>query len=124
MAIDSDVIIGYLAASVSILAFGSQFIHTIKTKTTAGLSLQRSALDSISLALWLGYAARVDDIPLLAATTVELCTSVALIVIIVRARVHVFSAVKDYTPPATPPMDPTAPEHAVIEIRPARRASV
>lgn len=121
---DTDAIIGYVAASVSILAFGSQFIHTLKTKTTAGLSLQRSALDIVSLVIWLGYAARVDDIPLLAATATELCTSVAVFAIIVRARAHVFSTVKDYTPPATPPMDPTAPEHAVIEIRPARRASV
>jgi hypothetical protein len=35
----------------------------------------------------------------------------------------VFSAVKDFTPPATPPMDPTSLEHTIIEVRP-RRASV
>lgn len=119
----SDAIIGYVAASISILAFGSQFIHTLQTKTTAGLSLQRSALDTISLVIWLGYAARVDDIPLLIATATELFTSVAVFAIIVKSRMFVFSAVKDYTPPATPPTDPVAPEHTIIEVRP-RRASV
>lgn len=123
MASDPDAIIGYVAASISILAFGSQFIHTLKSKTTAGLSLQRSALDIVSLVIWLGYAARVDDIPLLAATATELFTSVAVFSIILKSRTFVFSAVKDFTPPATPPTDPTAPEHTIIEIRP-RRASI
>ena len=73
-------IIGYLATSTSIIAFGSQFVHTIKTKSTEGLSLHRTVLDVVSLALWLSYAARSEDIPLLIATGCELVTSLCVCV--------------------------------------------
>jgi uncharacterized protein with PQ loop repeat len=96
-------VIGYFAASTSLIAFGSQFVHTIKTNTTAGLSLNRSIFDTISLGLWVIYAARLEDIPLLIATTFELVTSICVLVLIVKHRNYVFISVKDVTPPPSPP---------------------
>jgi uncharacterized protein with PQ loop repeat len=118
---DGNAILGYFAASASILAFGSQFVYTLKSQTTAGLSLSRSAFDTVSLVLWLGYAARVDDIPLLIATATELFTCVGVLVLIIKSKRHVFSAVKDYTPPPTPP---DHSEEIRIDVRSARRASI
>ena len=72
---DVSLIIGYVATTSSVAAFGSQFYYTIRTKTTAGLSLYRSVFDTLSLGLWVLYATRVEDIPLLIATTTELFLS-------------------------------------------------
>jgi uncharacterized protein with PQ loop repeat len=115
-----NAVIGYFATSTSLIAFGSQFIHTIQSKTTAGLSLNRSVLDIVSLGLWVLYAARLEDIPLLIATTCELVTSICVLVIIVKHRTAVFSSVKDYTPPPSPPSEP---KFVVIEVK-ERRNSV
>ena len=114
-------IIGYLATSTSLTAFGSQFIHTIQTKTTNGLSLYRTVLDVVSLALWLSYAARSEDIPLLIATGCELVTSLCVCVLIFKNRSDTFVSVKDYTPPPSPPNEPKS---VVIEVLPERRNSV
>jgi uncharacterized protein with PQ loop repeat len=114
-------VIGYLATSTSIIAFGSQFVHTIQTKSTAGLSLCRTVLDVVSLALWLFYAARSEDIPLLIATGCELVTSVSVCVLILKNRSVRFVSVKDYTPPPSPPSEPKS---VIIEVAPERRNSV
>jgi len=114
-------VIGYLATSTSIIAFGSQFVHTIKTKSTEGLSLYRTVLDVVSLALWLSYAARSEDIPLLIATGCELVTSLCVCVLIFKNRSAIFVSVKDYTPPPSPPSEPKS---VIIEVAPERRNSV
>ena len=114
-------IVGYVAASASVLGFGSQFVHTYRTKTISGLSMTKTVLDSVSLALWLAYAARLEDIPLLIATTFELLTSLAVLVIIFKHRRYIFIAVKDYTPPPTPP---DSSNSVIIEVRPERRNSI
>ncbi len=122
-----SLVVGYLASSTSIIAFGSQFYHTIKTKTTAGLSLNRSIFDTISLVLWVYYAARLEDIPLLIATACELLTSIGVIVLIYKNRKHVFLSVKDYTPPPSPPQQQSPhSDTIIIEVKPEsqRRNSV
>ena len=89
-------IIGYVAASTSVLAFGTQFVHTIRSGTTAGLSFPRTILDSVSLVLWVVYATRIEDLPLLIATSFEFVTS--LCVLIIRDRYKVWMFVKLETP--------------------------
>lgn len=116
-------VVGYLASSTSIIAFGSQLYHTIKTKTTAGLSLNRSIFDTISLALWVYYAARLEDIPLLIATSCELITSVGVIILIVKHRNHTLISVKDYTPPPSPPQNSVS-DTIIIDVKSERRNSV
>ena len=82
---DPVLILGYGATSASIIAYASQFVHTIKTKSISGLSLNRTVLDTLSLALWVGYAARLEDIPLLTATSCELFMSLCVCILILRA---------------------------------------
>lgn len=91
--------IGFVAASASVCAYGSQFFYTIKNKTTAGLSFNRSILDVLSLVFWIAYAARLEDIPLLIATSFELTTGLALVVLIIRSRKK--PTIKDFTPPSS-----------------------
>ena len=114
-------IIGFVATTTSVLAYGSQFYHTVKTKTTEGISIYRTIFDATSLGLWVYYAARTEDNPLLLATTFELICSLTIMILIVKNRNVRFAAVKDYTPPATPPHEPN---FITLDITAGRRNSI
>ena len=81
-------IIGYSAASISVIAFGTQFLHTIRCGSVEGLSLGRTIFDTVSLVLWVAYATRVEDIPLLIATGCELILSLCVCAIILRHHIQ------------------------------------
>ena len=83
----ADQIIGYVAASTTIVAFGTQFIHTVRSNTIEGVSLSRSILDTVSLALWVLYATRIDDNPLLIATGCELFLSLCVCALVLKHHV-------------------------------------
>ena len=112
--------IGFIAASASVLAFGSQFLYTIRNKTTAGLSLNRSFLDVISLVFWIAYAARLEDIPLLIATSFELTTGIGVLVLIIRNRSENIQ-IKDFTPPQSTATN--SEDSVTIDVR-SRRYSI
>jgi len=110
-------VIGYTAAGVSIVAFGSQFYHTVRCGTVEGLSLSRSVFDTISLLLWVVYATRIDDIPLLIATSCELFMSLSICIAILKhyrssssvlplKNIESPSGTPDPSPPQTPPSTP------------------
>ena len=80
----SEALIGYSAASVSIVAFGTQFIHTLRCSSIEGISIGRTLLDTVSLGLWVAYATRVEDIPLLIATGCELFLSLCVCALILK----------------------------------------
>ena len=124
-------IIGYTAAGVSIGAFSVQFYHTLKSGTIAGLSLNRTILDAISLLLWVVYATRIDDNPLLIATSCEAFTCLCVCLIILRH--YVFKDGKgsvtsspNQSPTLTPPSTPIRKDslvesearYVVISIKP------
>jgi uncharacterized protein with PQ loop repeat len=113
-------VIGYIATSTSVIGFGSQVFHIIHTKSTAGLSLYRTVFDTLSLGLWVYYAARVNDNPLLIATAFECFLSAIIFGFLMKHRRHSV-AVKDYTPPPSPPSDPGS---MMIEVRVDRRNSI
>jgi uncharacterized protein with PQ loop repeat len=80
----NDQIIGYVAASTTIVALGTQFVHTVRSNTIEGVSLSRCVLDTVSLALWVLYATRIDDNPLLIATGCELFLSLCVCVLVLK----------------------------------------
>jgi uncharacterized protein with PQ loop repeat len=82
-------IIGYSAASISVIAFGAQFIHTLRCGSVEGLSLGRTIFDTVSLVLWVAYATRVEDIPLLIATSCELIMCLCVAALIVKEKMGV-----------------------------------
>jgi uncharacterized protein with PQ loop repeat len=124
-------IVGFIATSSSVLAFGSQFYHTLQSKTTTGLSVHRTIFDVISLALWVYYAARVEDNPLLIATALELFTSACVCMIFFKKRktavlpLPLFEKRYGYSPPPSPLSDPkSSSEDVSIVVTPSRRYSV
>lgn len=115
-------IVGFAATSSSVIAFGSQFYHTLQSKTTKGLSLYRTIFDVISLGLWVYYAARVEDNPLLIATALELFTSAGVCILILKEKKSSQTilplSVKDYSPPPSPDTDPKSlSEDAIVPVR-------
>ena len=93
-----ETLIGYSAASVSIIAFGAQFIHTLRSHSIEGISVGRTVLDTVSLGLWVAYATRVEDIPLLIATGCELMLSLCLCAIILRHHFQKIGCLTLYIP--------------------------
>jgi len=125
-------IIGYVAASVTIGAFTVQFYHTLKSGTIAGLSLNRTILDAISLLLWVVYAIRIDDNPLLIATSCEAFMCLCVCVVILKHYVYKdgkgsVTSSPNQSPPLTPPSTPVRKDslveseakYVIISIKPA-----
>ena len=110
-------IIGYAAATTSVFAFGIQFVHTLRSGTTLGLSFSRTVLDSLSLLLWVVYATRIEDLPLLIATAFEFITSLCVCVLIVRDRYQVWFFLKKDTLVMS---QKDTPESIVIHVSPIR----
>jgi uncharacterized protein with PQ loop repeat len=111
-------IIGYVAASVTIGAFTVQFYHTLKSGTIAGLSLNRTILDAISLLLWVVYAIRIDDNPLLIATSCEAFTCLCVCLVILKHYVYKdgkgsVTSSPNQSPPLTPPSTPVRKDSLV-----------
>lgn len=71
-------LIGYTASTTTIIAFALQFIHTVRCGTVEGVSLPRTVADSISLGIWVLYATRTEDYPLLIASSCELFLSLGV----------------------------------------------
>lgn len=117
----STIAIGYLASAASLLGFSAQLVHTMRSQTIAGLSISRTTLDVVGLALWICYATRLEDIPLLIATSFELLASMGIFVVVLRHRCGP-PRIKDITPPnSSPTSSPTRSEEdipCVIEVRP------
>ena len=77
-------IIGYTASTITIVAFGLQFFHIIRCGTIKGVSLYRTAADSLSLLIWVFYATRIEDYPLLIASSCELFMSLCLGLLVMK----------------------------------------
>jgi uncharacterized protein with PQ loop repeat len=108
-------IIGYTASSTTVLAYGIQFVHTIQCGTVEGLSLSRTLLDTASLSLWVLYATRTEDIPLLIATSCELFMSLCVTGLITRHK---------FCRPKASCLKPDITEHVAIHVKPLRRNSI
>jgi len=114
-------LIGYTASGTTIVAYGLQFFHILRCGTVEGISLPRTLLDTASLALWVLYATRIEDIPLLIATSCELLVSLCVASIILRHRCRPSQlVVKDWIPPKGTSKGPKAhsTEVCVIYVNP------
>jgi len=99
-------IIGYTASGVTIVAFGVQFLHTIQCGTIEGVSLSRTVLDTVSLSVWVLYATRTEDLPLLIATSCELFLSACVFLLVLK---HAYTKTSCIKPPSG--------DHVAITIR-------
>lgn len=69
---DTTLIIGLVAASLTTFAFLPQSLRAIKTKHTKDLSLPMLIMLEIGVVIWIIYGAIISDIPLLAANLVSI----------------------------------------------------
>jgi MtN3 and saliva related transmembrane protein len=69
--LDSTLIIGLIAASLTTFAFLPQSIRAIKTKHTKDISLATLIMLETGVLIWIIYGALISDIPLLFANIVS-----------------------------------------------------
>jgi MtN3 and saliva related transmembrane protein len=69
--LNTNLIIGLVAASLTTFAFLPQSIRAIKTKHTKDLSLPTLIMLEIGIVIWIIYGFLISDIPLLAANTIS-----------------------------------------------------
>jgi MtN3 and saliva related transmembrane protein len=68
-------ILGFVAATLTTLAFLPQTIHSWKTRNLSGISLSMYSLFTVGVVLWIIYAAMIRNWPVLMANVVTLGTS-------------------------------------------------
>lgn len=69
---DSTLIIGLVAASLTTFAYLPQSIKAIKSKHTKDLSLSMLLMLEVGVLIWIGYGFLINDIPLLFANIISL----------------------------------------------------
>jgi MtN3 and saliva related transmembrane protein len=68
-------ILGFVAATLTTLAFLPQTIHSWKTRDLSGISLSMYSLFTVGVVLWIIYDAMIRNWPVLMANVVTLGTS-------------------------------------------------
>ena len=68
---NTTLIIGLVAASLTTFAFLPQSIRAIKTKHTKDISLPMLIMIEIGVVVWIVYGSLISDIPLLAANSIS-----------------------------------------------------
>ncbi|MDQ3021315.1 MAG: SemiSWEET transporter [Bacteroidota bacterium] len=68
---DTTLLIGLIAASLTTFAFLPQSIRAIKTRHTKDLSLSTLIMLEIGVVIWIVYGSLISDIPLLFANTIS-----------------------------------------------------
>ncbi len=68
-------VLGFVAATLTTLAFLPQTIHSWKTRDLSGISLSMYSLFTVGVVLWIIYAAMIRNWPVLMANIITLGTS-------------------------------------------------
>ncbi len=76
--------IGYVAATLTTIAFVPQAWKTWKTKSAAGVSLRMYAIFTLGVALWLAYGLLIGAWPVIVANIVTLV--LALFILVMRLK--------------------------------------
>ena len=76
--------IGYVAATLTTIAFVPQAWKTWKTKSAAGVSLRMYAIFTLGVALWLAYGLMIGAWPVIVANVITLV--LALFILVMRLK--------------------------------------
>jgi len=71
---------GYVAASLTTIAFVPQAWKTWKTRSAAGVSLRMYAIFTLGVAMWLAYGVMIGAWPVIVANIVTLALSLFILV--------------------------------------------
>lgn len=78
--------IGYLAATLTTVAFIPQVLHTWRLRSAGGISVGMYAVFTIGIALWLLYGVLVGAWPIILANAITLALSVSILLMAIRYR--------------------------------------
>ncbi len=78
--------LGYLAATLTTLAFLPQVIHTFKTKSVDDLHVSTLIAFTSGVFLWLVYGLHIRSWPMIIANAITLCIQLPLLVMKLRYR--------------------------------------
>ena len=71
--------LGFLAGTLTALAFLPQVIKTWRTRSTGDLSVAMLLAQSSGVALWIVYGVAIDSLPIILANTVTLTFTLILL---------------------------------------------
>lgn len=83
MSVAADVV-GYIAASLTTIAFLPQAWQTWKTRSAAGVSLPMYAIFTLGVVLWLAYGLLIGAWPVIVANVITL--ALALFILVMRLK--------------------------------------
>ena len=75
----SDVL-GYLAATLTTVAFVPQAWRTFRTKDVSGISTRMYSVFTVGVAVWLAYGIVLGEVPMMVANTLTLVLACAVLV--------------------------------------------
>lgn len=78
--------IGYLAASLTTIAFVPQVVQTWRSRNTAAISLGMICLFSLGVAMWLAYGCLIGAWPVMIANAITLTLALLLLAMKLRWR--------------------------------------
>jgi MtN3 and saliva related transmembrane protein len=78
--------LGYVAATLTTLAFVPQAVKTIRSRDTRGISLGMYAVFTIGVGFWLGYGVVLGSWPMIVANIVTLGLSATILGLKLRFR--------------------------------------
>ena len=73
--------IGFIAATLTTLAFVPQAWHSYKTRDLSGISLPMYSLFSLGVAFWLGYGVMLMSWPIIIANCITLMLALLVLVL-------------------------------------------
>lgn len=77
---------GYIAATLTTLAFAPQVLLTLKTRDVKGISLPMYAVFSLGVLLWLVYGVLIRSWPVIGANAVTLLLTLIILTLKIRYR--------------------------------------
>ena len=80
-------LLGYLAATLTTVAFIPQVIKSLRTQSVDDLSLAMLVAFSVGVGCWLAYGFLIGAVPLIAANAATLLCSVILLTLKLKAPV-------------------------------------
>ena len=84
--IDSNEVLGLIAACLTTYAFLPQVYKTWKTKDVSGFSLPTFSLFFVGIVFWLVYGILKESLSMILANTITMVSSLTLLIFILKYR--------------------------------------
>jgi MtN3 and saliva related transmembrane protein len=86
--LDATTALGYLAGTLTTIAFVPQVLKIHKTKSAKDVSLRSFSVFCVGVALWLLYGIRMGEFPIIVTNGITLVLAIAILVLKIRYRHH------------------------------------